>query len=185
MKKAKSENNNAKILTTTISALMLISLISVFQAGTASANLGDSISAVEFEAGGGGTAEWTTEEHYSGDYSVKLVMPDAEAYAEIAIPVENERLQSSLYISHCRLGVRTNGSDQWFANYLTGTPYLHNDKMEEAKVRKSGLEARRILLHDRRITIPKDFRDFLRLKEGSVFEIGVEDGRLTLQLIKR
>ncbi|GAI10686.1 unnamed protein product, partial [marine sediment metagenome] len=38
MKKAKSENNNAKILTTTISALMLISLISVFQAGTASAN---------------------------------------------------------------------------------------------------------------------------------------------------
>ncbi|GAI09367.1 unnamed protein product [marine sediment metagenome] len=37
MKKAKSENS-AKILTAAISALMLISLISVFQAGTASAN---------------------------------------------------------------------------------------------------------------------------------------------------
>lgn len=52
--------------------------------------------------------------------------------------------------------------------------------MEE---RKAG--AKRIILHDRRITIPKRFRDFLRLKDGSVFEIRIKNKRLILRLIKR
>ena len=53
------------------------------------------------------------------------------------------------------------------------------------KLKKPKAGARRILMRDRRITIPKDFRDFLRLEEGSVFEIRIDNERLILQLIKR
>ncbi len=56
---------------------------------------------------------------------------------------------------------------------------------ERAKFRKPKVGGRRILMHDRRVTIPKDFRDFLRLREGSLFEIGVEGERLIFQLVKR
>ena len=53
------------------------------------------------------------------------------------------------------------------------------------KFKKPKLGAKRIILHDRRITIPKYFRDFLKLKEGSVFEIRIKNKRLILRLIKR
>ncbi len=78
-----------KIMTTAITALMLISLISVFQAGTASA-IEDSVPAVELQATGDGTAEWSTEKVYTGSYSVKLYaadwqIPDAAA---VGLPVD-------------------------------------------------------------------------------------------------
>jgi len=68
-KKKGVDKMKKKIMTTAITALMLISLISVFQAGTASANPDPT---VEFQTIGDGTAELTTEEAHSGSFSVKF-----------------------------------------------------------------------------------------------------------------
>lgn len=80
-----------KIATAAISALMLISLISVFQAGTVSAQE-DPVPAVELQAKGDSSIGWTTGENKFGDYSVKLSMrggwwdePNNNAEVQISI----------------------------------------------------------------------------------------------------
>jgi len=56
---------------------------------------------------------------------------------------------------------------------------------QRTKIRKPETVVRRILMHDRRITIPKDFRDFLGIREGCLFEISIEGERIVFQVITR
>lgn len=54
--------------------------------------------------------------------------------------------------------------------------------LKRLKLLKSKVYAERIIMHGTRITVPKRFRDQLKLKDGSVFEIRVENDCLILQL---
>lgn len=56
--------------------------------------------------------------------------------------------------------------------------------MKRLKRLKTMLNGERVILRGYRMTIPKRIRDKFGLKDGSVLQVGVEDERIVLEIIR-
>lgn len=56
--------------------------------------------------------------------------------------------------------------------------------MERLKKLKNMVDGERVILRGYRVTIPKRIRDKFGLKDGSVLQIGTEDERIVLEIIR-